>query len=236
MGLYKIADLTVEIVNKYPALAAQCKRWECESGAPDIRVQVSDAQIAEARGDGRYADDYLESICAYRELCCALPAFDAMLLHASTFTIDGYAYALCAASGTGKSTHTRLLKELLGPRMDIVNGDKPIIRFTDGVPVAYGTPWCGKEGWGKNRSAPLAGIVFLERSGQNFVQELSPSAAARLIMHQIIRPQDGGMAEKTLALTDRLLESVKLWRLGCNISREAAELSYKTMTGANDED
>ena len=36
---------------------------------------------------------------------------------------------------------------------------------------------------------------------------------------------------RTLNLIDRLVESVRLYRLGCNMDISAAELSYNTMKG-----
>jgi len=227
----KFADLTVEIKNKYPYTERLCEKY-LSSGVPDIVIEVSEEEIAAAREGGRFDDGYLEGICAYRKLCREIPAFDAFMLHAATFTIDEYAYGLCADSGTGKSTHVRLLKKLLGDRMDIVNGDKPIIRFDgQGRPVAYGTPWCGKERWGKNRHAPLKGLVFLERSEVNRIERMTPGEAAKRIMHQLIRPEEPEMALKTMELADRMLNSCDLWLLGCNISEEAAILSSKTITG-----
>lgn len=227
----KFADLTVEIENRYPYVEKLCEKY-LSDGEPDITIRVSEEEIIAARDGERFEDGYLEGICAYRTLCRAIPAFDAFMLHAATFTIDSHAYGLCADSGTGKSTHVRLLKGLLGPRMDIVNGDKPIIRFSeDGTPIAYGTPWCGKEGWGKNRHAPLKAIVFLERSVENRIERISPKDAARRIMHQLIRPEEPEMALKMMELVDRMLNSCDLWLLGCNISEEAAILSSKTITG-----
>lgn len=231
MAVYKFAGLTVEIQNKYPYLERLCEKY-VSSGEPELTISVTPEEIEAARGNGNFEDGYLEGICAYRRLCQIIPAYDAFMLHAATFTIDSHAYGLCADSGTGKSTHVRLLKKLLGARMDIVNGDKPIIRFDEGgKPVAYGTPWCGKEGWGKNRHAPLRGIVFLERSEKNRIERITPADAAKRIMHQLIRPNDPEMALKTLELADRMLKNVDLWLLGCNISEEAAVLSSTTITG-----
>ena len=52
-----------------------------------------------------------------------------------------------------------------------------------------------------------------------------------MILNQTLRPTDLGEMDKLLSLISKLLESVDLYKLGCNISREAAELSYTTMSG-----
>ena len=53
-----------------------------------------------------------------------------------------------------------------------------------------------------------------------------------VILNQTVRPTEIAQMDKLLSLIDKLLTSVKLYSLGCNISREAAELSYETMSGA----
>ena len=49
-------------------------------------------------------------------------------------------------------------------------------------------------------------------------------------MQQIYHPIDDSQAYlQTLKLTDKLLKSVPLYKMGCNISQEAVEFAYKTM-------
>ena len=98
-----------------------------------------------------------------------MPDFDAFLLHAAVIEVDGLAYAFAAPSGTGKTTHIALWKKFFGDRANIINGDKPIIRFENGTPYIYGTPWCGKEGYNINTKAPLAALCFIERSPENTI-------------------------------------------------------------------
>lgn len=237
MPVYNIAGINIEINAKYPYLPRLCEKYECGDESAQISISVDGDEIdREMQGPlGQYTRGYCESICAHRKLGLILPEFDAYVMHASAFTIDGTGYAVTARSGTGKSTHTRLLRELLGERADIINGDKPIIRIIDGVPYACGSPWCGKENWSKNRCAPLKGIVYLERSTENFIEPLDKKTAARLIMGQIYRPSEAEILSKILRLVDMTLEYADTWRLGCDISEDAAKLSYSTITGAKNE-
>jgi hypothetical protein len=49
---------------------------------------------------------------------------DTLLLHGSTVAVDGQAYLFTAPCHTGKSTHTRLWRELFGDRAEeIVNAE-----------------------------------------------------------------------------------------------------------------
>ncbi len=237
MQLYKIAGINIEIAAKYSYLPKLCKKYECDETKAQISLCVSEEEIdKEMAGPlGQYSRGYCESVCAHRKLGLILPEFDAYIMHASAFTIDGEGYAITAKSGTGKSTHTRLLRELLGERADIINGDKPIIRLKDGIPYACGSPWCGKENWSKNRCARLKGIIYLERSAENFIRPLDKKIAARLIMGQIFRPSEADKLSKILSLVDKTLEYTDTWRLGCDISQDAAKLSYSTITGVKNE-
>ena len=178
---------------------------------------------------------YLESVCIYRAICLQLPERGAFVMHAATIEVDGLAYAFTARSGTGKSTHIAFWRKYLGERVKIVNGDKPIIRLIDGVFYAYGTPWCGKEGWSRNVRAPLNGICFIERATENRIDRMPNSDAALRIMKQILMPTEPMGAINTLELLDKMLNKVNCWLLGCNISIEAAEIAYKAMSGGNDE-
>jgi hypothetical protein len=60
----------------------------------------------------------------------------------------------------------------------------------DGTLIAYGTPWNGKENWGSNISAPLAGVCFIERGDKNSISPLSSEESALKIMKQILIPKD----------------------------------------------
>ena len=48
-----------------------------------------------------------------------------------------------------------------------------------------------------------------------------------MLLQQTYRPADPAALAKTLTLIDRL--KVKLYRLGCNMEKEAAEVSYNAM-------
>ena len=52
-----------------------------------------------------------------------------------------------------------------------------------------------------------------------------------MLLQQVYRPLDGEALRKTLELIDRLASSVSLWRLGCNMSIEAAQTAFDAMKG-----
>ncbi len=236
MAVYRLADLNIEIRNRYRHTSAQCEGYLAPEGSvPDVTVSVPEDEHAKlVAAHPEFGPGYLESIEIYRRLCTAILPYDAFFVHAAVVEVDGVAYAFSATSGTGKSTHISLWREYFPGQVTIINGDKPIVRRRgDGQFIAYGTPWCGKEGWNKNRSAPLGAICFIERSAENFITPLAPGDAVDRILGQLLHPKTAKEMDLTLTLTDSLLRTVPIYRLGCNISREAAELSFSTLTKKN---
>lgn len=137
------------------------------------------------------------------------------------------------------------------PGLTIVNGDKPIVRFFDkdfckehnltipertvfGIPYAYGTPWCGKEGLGCNMRTPLKHICFIERSETNYVTKIEKIDAINRIMQQVYLPKDPIALSKTLELVNRLINSCELWIIHCNRDIESAEVAYKAIFGSKE--
>ena len=233
MSRYRIADFLFDIEPRYPLLASVCEKYLITTDAPaDCTVRISDEQIAEitALPDG-FSEAYAESLSACRAVCAYATAHGALMLHAAVIEVDGKAYAFCAPSGTGKSTHIRLWRERFGSRVRIVNGDKPLLREKDGVFFVYGTPWSGKEGWNRNVSAPLAGICFLTRSTENVIERIAPDVAIEGLFRQLLKPADAASLMNTMHLADVLLSTVPVYRLGCNVSQQAAEVAYGAMVG-----
>ena len=235
MALYKCADLIVELNNKYDYLADQCREYRYVSDASaDLSVVVTEAEIRWERNafsEIHLTDGYLESVCACRKLGMQLPAYDALLLHGSVIDCDGRGIIFMANSGVGKTTHTMLWKQTYGDQMRIINGDKPFVRFFDGIPYAYGTPWAGKEKYQCNDRVRLTDLCFIERSTKNQVIPIQPEACLDALMQQIIIPGDPLMAMGTLQLLDRLLSACRVWLIRCNISQEAATLAHDTILG-----
>ena len=238
MAIYRIADLNIELKNRYDYIEKQCASYLAPEGAvPDLVIEVSEEEIDRAieEGEGRFSRGYYESICAYRRLCTAILHDDAILVHSAVVEVGGRAYAFSAQSGTGKSTHIKLWAKYFPGQVDIINGDKPILRRKGDQFIVYGTPWCGKEGWQRNVSAPLAAICFLERSKENYIRPMTASEAVDRIFHQMLHPRGRREMELTLSLADSLIKNVPIYLLGCDISREAAALSFTTLTGRKDE-
>ncbi len=179
----------------------------------------------------------MKRLAVIQAIANRLPYNNAFLLHSACFDVDGVGVAFAAHSGTGKTTHMLLWQKLLGDRLKIVNGDKPIIRFFDddpASPYAYGTPWCGKERLGCNMRTPLRHICFIERAEENSCTPINAADAVNRIFNQVYMPADPKAAACTLELVNRLLSSCKLWLIRCNMDISAAETSYNAIFGRSD--
>ena len=166
-----IASLVVEIENKYEYIKTQSREYITNAAADfTVRADEEDFEREEQNcgSEARFSRDYLESIIIYRKIAEELPKYNAFVFHGAAMYDGRGAYVLTAPSGTGKTTHMRLWLDLY-PDVSVLNGDKPIIRLEGGVPYVYGTPWQGKENYGKNAKAELLAIAFLSR-GSWFLQ------------------------------------------------------------------
>ena len=115
----------------------------------------------------------------------------------------------------------------------MVNDDKPLVRPETHGATVFGTPWDGKHRLSTNTSVPLKAVCILERAEENTIRRITVAEAYPVLLQQTYRPADRTALSLTLALTDRLASSVSLWRLGCNMSPEAAETAYRAMKGGS---
>lgn len=178
-----------------------------------------------------FSDDYLETLAVYRKIADKMIDYDTILFHGSVIAVDGIGYLFTAKSGTGKSTHTRLWRELFGERAVMVNDDKPLIKVSENGIMVCGTPWDGKHRLSTNISVPLKAVCVLERSEGNHIEKVTADSVYNMLVQQVYRPQSPQKLLKTLQLIDVLSENVGLYRLGCNMDISAAETAYKAMKG-----
>ncbi len=239
---YKIADRIIEIVSLHNEVHELCRDYLCE-GTPDFSVEIHPDDIeyerkrsaAEDEYEGipvrGFTDSYLETLAVYRKIAEALIEYDTVLFHGSVIAVDGIGYLFTAKSGTGKSTHTRLWRELFGERAVMVNDDKPLLKISEDGVTAYGTPWNGKHRLSSNISVPLRAVCILKRAEENHISQVNTGEAYPMLIQQIYRPKNPVKLKKTLLLADRLAEKAKLYILGCNMDLQAAEIAYNVMKG-----
>lgn len=239
-GLYKIAGIPIEIYSLHKEVHDMCRGYETEED-PRYRVETTDEDIAfereksakenEAEGlpQRNYPDGYLETLAVYRKIADAFAKEDILLFHGSAIAVDGIAYLFTAKSGTGKSTHSRLWRQKFGERAVMINDDKPLLKITpDGVSV-YGTPWNGKHHLSENIAVPLHAVCILTRAEQNHIEPITPKEAYPMLLQQAYRSRSSENVLRTLSMIDRMMKTVRFFRLGCNMDPEAADVAYDGM-------
>ena len=231
MIIIEIAGLPIAIDNKYEHLEIQARDYLSDK-EPLFTVSVSEDEIdAERKSTGTdYPSGYYESVMAYRKIAEKLPEYDAFLFHGCVIEFGGKAYIFTAKSGVGKTTHMRIWISQFGREISVINGDKPTVRMINGVPYASGTPWRGKEGYGKNVMREVAGIVFVNRGEVNIAGKITAKEAVDAFMSQIYLPRKNpSNLVKTMRLADGFIRAVKLVRLECNMDPEAAHVCRKAL-------
>ena len=197
----------------------------------DLRFEQADAD-AEAAEEGFrrrvFPDPFLERAAIQRKFAQHLLKEKVILVHGSTVAVDGQAYLFTARSGTGKSTHTRLWREVFGSRAQMVNDDKPFLRISSSGVLAYGSPWSGKHGLDTNVCVPLKGICLLERGAKNQIRQAEPAEVLRLL--EGYRPQKSEDIATYQQLLKELTQTVSLWQMDCTKDPEAAEIAFAAMS------
>lgn len=232
MFAMKLAGLSVEIRNQYSETENFCKEYlTCEE--PMLTLTVTEEVLKKelAIAGEEIAGSYGERLAVYRLLGERLPFYDGCIFHGATIEYGGNAYLFAAPSGTGKTTHINYWRRAFGKEVSIVNGDKPILRYLDGVLHACGTPWAGKENLHRNVCIPVGGICFLERGTEDEICSAVPSSCVTSALSQVYLPEDKQALEATLALLDRILSDIPLWRLKCTHSIHAAFVAKEAMIG-----
>ncbi len=241
-GTYRLADLNIEITSLYRAIHDMCRDYRAEEGCtPDFAVRTTQAGIEFEREQAaaidayeglpvqNYPDDWLETNAVHRLIAEKLPDYGGFLMHGSAVAVDGACYIFTARSGTGKSTHTRLWRELLGEHAVMVNDDKPLLRVTDAGTLVYGSPWDGKHHLSSNISIPLKAICILERGEENRICEIDIWEMMPKLLLQTYRPMNPAGTKTLMEVFDRM--DVRFYRMRCNMDISAAEMAYSAMKG-----
>lgn len=230
----ELAGHAIGLCCRYPYLPARCGDYRT-GRAPEWVVRATDADLARENPAGEpFAPGYLESLALYRQICERLIRDDVLLFHGSALALDGKGILFTAPSGTGKSTHAALWRQVFGARVTTINDDKPLLRVTPAGVTVYGTPWAGKAGLQTNASAPVAALVLLRQAPENTLRPLTPREAYPRLLSQTHRVDDPQGLLRTLDLVQRLAR-LPVYELGCTPTPEAALLACRTLTQKENE-
>ena len=221
-----VAGFPIRIEALYESTRRFCRDYLCErTPVLSVHIEQSDLDRERVKSDREheleglapqsFSDAYLETLAVYRKIAAALLEKDVLLFHGSVMAYEGKAYLFTAASGTGKTTHCRLwLSQIPGTYV-----------------LACGTPWQGKEQYGRNEMLPLEAVCLLTRDSANHIEPLPFHDAFPTLLAQSNRSAEPEALLRTLRLTERLGKLTRLYRLGCNMEPEAALVSFHAMCG-----
>ena len=230
--LYNICGLNVFYEPKYERTLLRSEKYiaENQNVKPDITMTVTKERIENYISIyPEVTPDLAEYVIFGAEFYEKIIDFDGMLLHSSAISVDNKAYLFTANSGTGKSTHTLLWMKYFGDKAIMINDDKPVIRIIDDKVYACGTPFSGKYDINNNIIVPLKAICSLDRGEENSIIEISNQDAIIAIMNQTLTVPDVRLKMKIFDIIEKVLSTVKVYRLYCNISEEAVKIAYNGM-------
>ncbi len=226
--IVKMADLKIKIKSNYHYMEEFCKDYIIDHNEYDFEVMVDDEAIMKMKQELAFSDEYSESLAIYESIANKLIDYHGFVMHGACIKYQDIGLMFCAPSGTGKSTHIKLWKQYFKDEVDIINGDKPIVRIFDDSIKIYGTPYCGKEGWHKNQSAKLNAICIIKQSKENKIRKLNAKEALIPLFSQIyISKEDEMSALKSMELFDTLLHRIPVYELSCDISFDAVLTCFK---------
>ncbi len=234
----KIAGRVADVTSLFDSTRDYCRAYLTEE-TPHFSIAVTPGDLAfeqeelrrEAVEEGMrvrtFTDPFLDRAAVQRGFARHLFDRGTLLFHGSAVAVDGRGYVFTARCGTGKSTHTRLWRELLGDRAVMINDDKPFLRITEEGIWVCGAPWSGKHGLENNIQVPLGGICILHRGRENRIEPLAPGEAAAFLTAQCYAPP--GREGELAARVEELANRTPLWRMECTRELPAAQTAVTAM-------
>ena len=202
-----------------------------EKDFDDTAERLRSRNVQDGCPDIRYSDVFVENCTLHRLIVQQLVSCGVLLMHGSALCMDGRAYIFSAPSGTGKSTHARLWREVFGERVWMINDDKPLLRFSEQGVDVWGSPWDGKHRLSRNASASLQAVIFLRRGMENRIRPMTAVDAFPFLLSQTYSSDDMQTMEKIAGMQQILLRQIRFYRLECNMEPEAAMTAWKGVRG-----
>ncbi len=229
-----LAGIVIKIYHRYEFIRKICEEYTVKDDVEAFfSVTVTDEDIQKEKEicEEVFSDGVYEATCIHRAIVNQMVKYGRILIHSAVIAVDGQAYVFMAKSGVGKSTHIRQWMGLFGKRAFVVNGDKPMYSFdANDKLIVHGSPFKGKEGWGKNISVPVKAICLLERGEKNEIKEASKKEILDKIFNQVLIPNDSENILKFMKILDKMVNEIPFYRLKCTISQDAARVAYEKMS------
>ena len=172
---------------------------------------------------GMLAFEYLSQI-----MPSVMLKHDYLTFHGVLMEYEGNGIIISAASGTGKTTHARLWRDLR--RALIINGDRAVCAKTAEGWTGCGLPWSGTSGEQINRSVAIRALVVLRRGETNEAHRISALEAFHQVFAHVLYPSwDKALAEKMMDLLESFLRDVPIFLLSCRPDAESVDMLHAAL-------
>ena len=142
------------------------------------------------------------------------------VFHCSYIEHNGKAILFTAPSETGKSTQADLWHKYRDA--EIINGDRAAIRLVNGQLMAEGIPFAGSSSYCKNRSLPLAAIVYLGQAPQTTIRRMKGYEAFSKIWEGVsVNTWDRVDVELVSGVVQKIVETIPVFHMPCTPDESA---------------
>lgn len=125
-------------------------------------------------------------------------------------------------SGSGKSTQANLWRKHRNAL--IINGDCPAIRVIDGIPIMFGTPWCGTSGQSVNRQTPLSFVILLKKGKSNVLRELNETDGFLALLSNVLRSNfDVNSLDLSIENLKTIIGRIRVFEYTCTKEPDAVD-------------
>lgn len=163
-------------------------------------------------------------------LIYALARRQGFLLHSAGVLFDGKLWLLSGKSRAGKSTASALLQGVDG--IEVISDDRIVVRKVGNKIMGYGTPWPGDAKIAVNRCAPIAGVLFLDQSPVNQIDEISATNAFERLMPVVSVPwYEPELFPSVMDFCGVVAKSLPMYRLQFRPDQDAADMIGEMVKG-----
>lgn len=157
-----------------------------------------------------------------------------VILHASFIEHQGKAILFTAPSETGKSTQADLWVE--HRNAEIINGDRAVIRLIDGKAYACGIPFAGSSNYCKNKTLPLAAIVYLGQAPEISIEKLGVVEGFKRVWEGCtVNTWNQEDVNSALDIVSEIISKVPVYHLECTPDESAVIALERKLKEKEDE-
>jgi len=205
------------------------KKFECEYSNDAFDIVVTKDSLTSFRFYDSSLDIYNNEVSYILDAVIRhCLDYNRMVIHGAALSYKNDAYLFIAPSGVGKTTHIKLWKKHLENEVTIINGDKPMLEFSNDI-IVHGTPWNGKENLGSNVSYPLKAIIVLKQASKNSITKLNTNDSIMNIMPQCFYAFDKEYASKVVSYIEKLINEIPIYQLECDMSDDAFKVCFESL-------